>query len=336
MDIYSSKFISIVVCAYNEESTIHEKIKDILIKDKNGEVKEIIIIDDNSSDKTYEIAQNYSKENNKVVVMKNMYKEGKWGALVTGFAHARCEIICITDADVIFQKDTLEKALKLFQDPSVGGVTSNQKIILIRNGYENIPSVSFYEKFRNFFRTIESRIDSTTAFHGQCMFFRKGYFQLTMSDSMADDLDIAIRIRRNGYKTLFSSDSYYIEKMSDLSDKTTRHIFRRRAKAVAQTIIKHRDILFNAKYQKFGLICFPIEFFINIIFPFIIIAVLWVNAIGALLLSIKYKYNFLFIIFVLFLYANRNLVIMTWYQMISVISYIFNSKNSCMRWKTPR
>lgn len=334
MDNYSLKSLSVIICAYNEEKTIYKKIKDILIKDKNSEAQEVIIVDDNSSDKTFEIVQDYSKENNKVTIIKNMYKEGKWGALLTGFEHAQCEIICITDADVIFQRDTLEKALKVFSDPLVGGVTSNQKISLVKNGTENIPVVNLYEKFRNFFRRIESKIDSSTAFHGQCMFFRKSYFRLTMSDAMADDLDIAIRIRRNGYKTLFCNDSYYIEKMPDLSDKNTRRIFRRRAKAVVQTIIKHKDILFNTKYQKFGLICFPIEFFINIVSPFVIVAVLWVNVICALLLSIKYK--FLFIIFVFFFYATRNLLIITWYQMIAVISYIFNSKSNCMRWTTSR
>ena len=334
MEGYPSKTLSVIICAYNEEKTISCKIEDILAKDKNGKVQEIIIADDYSSDKTFEIAQNYSKNIKKVIVIKNRYKEGKWGAILTGFKYAQSEIICITDTDVIFQEDTLEKALGLFNDPAVGGVTSNQKIALIRNGKEGVPSVGFYEKFRNFFRTIESKIDSTMAFHGQCMFFRKKYLQLNATNAMADDLDIAIRIRRDGYRTLFCKDSYYIEKMPDFFDAISRRIFRRRARAVAQTIIKHSDVLFNSRYKKFGLICFPIEFFINIIFPFIIIVTLWGATVSILLLADRYK--FLIIFYLFFLFLNHKFLIMAWYQINAVISYLLQPRSRCIRWTTSR
>ena len=322
--------LSIIICAYNEEKTINKKIKDILAKDKAEKTLEAIIIDDNSSDKTFEIAQGCLKESKRLKVIRNAYKKGKWGAILTGFKHARGKIICLTDVDVIFQGGTLEKALELFIDPLVGAVVSNQKVS-IGGG---VPSVNFYERFRNFFRIIESRIDSTTAFHGQCMFFRKDCVELTEVGLMADDLDIAIRIRRNGYKTLFCKDSYYIEKEPNLFDEDSKRIFRRRARAVAQVLIGNKDLLFNSRYKKFGFICFPIEFFINIVLPFFIMAVVGSVAVGVLLFPVKYK--ILFVISLLFFLINYQLLKMAWYQMISVVSYLLNPRNTCIRWTTPR
>jgi len=289
--------LSMLICVYDEEKTIANKIENLLQNDKNSQIGEIIVIDDNSSDRTFEIAQRYVSD--KVKLIKNSHKKGKWGALVTGFEHAEGEIIGLTDADVMFEENTICEALKLFSNPLVGAVTSSQK---------TIPK-SAYEGFRNFFRKLESNIDSTSAFHGQCMFFRKKYLKLTPSNLTADDLDIAIRIRRAGYRTLFADKSYYIEKIAVPYDEVSEGIFRRRAKGVVQAMMKNMDILFNFRYRKFGLICFPIEFFINIILPFL--------AIGLLVI-------------------NQQWFKMAYYQTSAVVNYLQNPEDIYLRWKTKR
>ena len=334
MSINFLRNISIIVCAYNEQKTICNKIEDIADKDAKDSVDQVIIVDDNSTDKTFEIAQKCAKDYEKVIVVKNTHSKGKWGALVTGYEYAKGEIVCVTDADVMFEEDTLENALRLFDGPAVGAVTSNQKVILVKDRKETLPFVNFYERCRNFFRRLESQIDSTSAFHAQCMFFRRGYIALQESGLMADDLAIAIKLRRSGYKTLFCSDSYYIEKISRFFDKVSKSIFERRARAVTQTIIKNSDILFNSAYGKFGFICFPLEFFINIIFPFFAIATYIAAAIILLLLSSRYK---LFILLTVFLiYISRQMFILLWYQATSVIRYLINRKDICVSWTTVR
>ena len=335
MDSHTPNKLSIIVCVHNEEAVICAKIKDILEKDKNGSVQEIIIVDDNSSDDTFKLAEECSDGNDKISVIRNAYKEGKWGAIVTGFEHAHEDILCLTDADVSFEKNTIENALSLFSDHSVGAVTSNQKIVLVRDGKESRPSVGIYEEFRNSFRVMESRIDSTIAFHGQCMFFRKRCIELTADGRSADDLDIAIRIRRNGYRSIFCRDSYYIEKMEALTNKSSRRIFRRRAKAVAETLLKHKDLLFNARYGKFGLISFPIEFFMNIALPFFIIIFYVIVAMAILLLPVKYNFLILFL-FMFSLFIKRRFIIFPWYQMIGVINCLCNKKAGFRRWAPSR
>lgn len=129
MNKYPARTLSILICVYNEEKTIDNKIRNILAVDKNNEITEIIIVDDNSFDKTPEVVTNYSKMNEKIVLIKNIYRKGKIGAVVTGLKHARSEIVCVTDVDAFFEEDTLGNALKLFDDPLVGADTDDLGII---------------------------------------------------------------------------------------------------------------------------------------------------------------------------------------------------------------
>jgi glycosyltransferase involved in cell wall biosynthesis len=323
--------LSIVVCAHNEEVTIARKIEDIFRNDRSLRAQEVIIVDDYSDDATFEVAQGFLKQYDRLKVVKNSRQPGKWQALQCGIEEARGEIICMTDADVDFEPNTLENALRLFNDPRVGAVSSSQKIILCRDGRQDKPKVCLYEKFRNFFRRLESKIDSTTAFHGQCMFLRKKYLEFNRDNLMADDLDIAIRIRRLGLKTIFAPDSYSVEKLSrGFSRGLSRKIFQRRALAVAQTMLSNRDILFNQKYGKFGLFCFPLEFFINVILPFLAIAAL---ALAGLVLFLR---PLLFAVFLLFCFSIKDLISLVWFQAGAVLTIIFNPKAVYGRWITPR
>lgn len=86
--------ISVVIPVFNEENTIREVIKSVQDVDID---KEIIVVDDGSTDKTKEILQNLKEDNVKVLFHdRNL---GKGGALKTGFSHAKGDIIIPQDAD---------------------------------------------------------------------------------------------------------------------------------------------------------------------------------------------------------------------------------------------
>ena len=332
MDKHTPKTVSLLICAYNEEKTIGNKIENILSNDRNDSVKEIIIVDDNSFDKTIEIVDRYAQEYEKITALKNTHKKGKWGALVTGYGQAQGEIICISDADVMFEKDTLENALVLFDDLSVGGVSANQKNRLDKNGNEGQSFVSRYEMSMNLFRTVTSAVCSNVSSHGQCLFVRKAYLDLPGDGLMADDVYISILLSRKGYRVLFSKKSYYIEKLCDPFDKNSKKIFYRRAMAIAEAMIKNKDIIFNPRYKKFGLICFPIWFFLYVVFPFLVIIVLGITVSFLL----RYGHIFLLLIFLSMCIFCYKLLVMIWFQAVSVIKYIIKPKGNMSRWETCR
>ena len=106
--------ISIIIPCYNEENTIQVLIEKVLKFDLYK--KEIIIIDDCSTDKSREIIKQLVLENPTIkhfFLEKNM---GKGGALNKGFLEASGDIILTQDADLEYDPIDYPKLLKPFID----------------------------------------------------------------------------------------------------------------------------------------------------------------------------------------------------------------------------
>jgi len=89
--------LSIVVPAYNEESTLCEIIERLLADTEAGE---IVIVNDCSTDGTSAIADRLAQENSRIKVAHHPVNAGKTMALKTGFALTTGEVVIVQDADL--------------------------------------------------------------------------------------------------------------------------------------------------------------------------------------------------------------------------------------------
>ncbi len=107
--------LSIVIPAYNEGRTIHlilDKVKAVhLLHDIT---KEIIIVNDCSSDNTEQAIQAYIAANPEMNIqyLKHEVNQGKGAALHTGISHATGEYLVIQDADLEYDPDEYNYLLK--------------------------------------------------------------------------------------------------------------------------------------------------------------------------------------------------------------------------------
>ena len=104
--------ISVIIAARNEERNIKKSLSSII--SQNYENYEIIVVNDRSTDRTHEIADNIARQENRVKLLKIENLPAGWlgknHALQYGADNSTGDYLLFTDADVIMDKDTLRKA----------------------------------------------------------------------------------------------------------------------------------------------------------------------------------------------------------------------------------
>lgn len=107
------KKLSIVIPAYNEEKTIAEIISRVN-KVEVGLEKEIIVVDDGSTDGTAELLKQLANEKLKVIFHEK--NAGKGAALQTGFSRATGDIVLVQDADLEYDPKEYPRLLEPILD----------------------------------------------------------------------------------------------------------------------------------------------------------------------------------------------------------------------------
>lgn len=113
------KTVSIIIPVFNEVKTIDEILRRVFAVRVPGWKKEVIVVDDGSTDGTKEALAAWQRKCRVVLQPKN---EGKGAAVTTGFPLARGDIILIQDADLEYSPNDYPQLLKPFENEQVNVV----------------------------------------------------------------------------------------------------------------------------------------------------------------------------------------------------------------------
>jgi len=122
-------YVSVVVCARNEESLIRKCLDSLSILDYPREKLEIILVDDESEDKTMEIFREYAKNDGIFTVLSASGAPhdlpAKQRPLNLGIEHTKGEIVLVTDADCTVPPGWIKSHIKAYDEKTgiVGGIT---------------------------------------------------------------------------------------------------------------------------------------------------------------------------------------------------------------------
>ncbi|APH38530.1 glycosyltransferase [Methanohalophilus halophilus] len=273
--------ITVVIPTYNESEVIEHRIKNLKDIDYPTENIHAIIVDDQSTDNTVELAnkafQKYSISGEVIVKEK---RTGTNASVNLGVGKASTDFVVTTDADVTFEPDAVNNALgRLLSDEKIGAVCGELEPIARKDSFTTHSEKAYRDVYGRMC-SWESGLHSTYCFNGPLIMLRKKAFSPIPETKGASDAGMALRIIRNGYRCLYESSARFYEYITSDMDQQRRQKLRRSARLQEATL--HNLGLVSPKYGKFGLFVLPLRFVMFFIAPvsFFLAVVLWSIVLG--------------------------------------------------------
>jgi len=177
--------LSIIIPAYNEEAVIADCLSSVCNQTFSPEKYEVIIINNASTDKTKQVAQNFN------VKIIDEPKKGYVYALRTGCEKAQADIIAITDADTIVPNDWIEKIYNTYKKDS--------NIVAVGGGTILKPSFPFAKLAETFLNTTSPLFNYFIGYNFSVrkdIYRKSGGFRMDMN--LNTDTEFSMRLRKYG------------------------------------------------------------------------------------------------------------------------------------------
>ena len=260
-------FVSILVPAYNEELVIANTIRSLLASDYPS--YEIIVIDDGSQDNTSGIVT-WEFAGDERVRLLTVTNAGKAAALNTGLRYARGEIVIALDADTLFAPHTVGALAHRFYDKTLGAIAGNAKVgnrVNIVTRWQALEYITSQNMDRRAFASLNciTVVPGAVGAWRRDLLVEVGGFP---SDTLAEDQDLTLRIRRLGYRIGYEETAIaWTEAPHNLRSLAKQRF--RWAYGTLQCMWKHRDALLRPRYGALGFIAMPNVWIFQILFSLI-------------------------------------------------------------------
>lgn len=260
--------ITLVVPAYNEGPVIQQALRSLLALDYPR--YEVLVVDDGSTDDTYQKAMAIARESLRVPVrVVTKRNGGKADALNTGMTLAKGEFIVNMDGDTKLSVNALRACIRHFEDPRVGAVAGNVKVLNRENMLTRVQALEYVEglamarKAQSFFRVVN-------IIPGPMGMFRKSVLQQVGGydrDTFAEDCDLTLKLLMSGMHVVYeSSATAWVETPSTWLDLLKQRY--RWTRGILQAARKHRWVIWHPRKGGVNTFILWMMLFESILWPF--------------------------------------------------------------------
>ena len=248
--------VTIIVPAWNEEATIYKTVRSLLDLNYPEDRVEIFLIDDGSTDKTWNTMEKFTKYPN----IRIFHKEngGKYTALNLGLENVETDYLGCLDADSTADPESLVRIMSYFEkDPNIMAVAPS--IIAVN-------SVSFIQKAQEaeyhlavYLKKMLGFMGGIHVTPGPLTVFRKKVFDDLGPYRHAhntEDMEIAYRMQKNHYKIEQCNDAYVYTN----TPPTVKKLYKQRLRWIYGSInnmIDYRKLIFKKGYGDFSFFTLP-------------------------------------------------------------------------------
>jgi cellulose synthase/poly-beta-1,6-N-acetylglucosamine synthase-like glycosyltransferase len=195
--------VSLIITAYNEENKIEGKLRNSREVEYPSAQLEIIVASDSSTDRTDAIVSATPG----VKLVRADVRKGKEYAQKLAVQQATGEILVFTDTGTMLDKEAIRLLVRNFADPSVGAVSSTDKLV---NENNEIVGEGLYVKYEMLLRRLEHQVNSLVGLSGS-FFAARSEVCRDWADDLQSDFNTVLNSIKKGYRAVADDDviGYY-------------------------------------------------------------------------------------------------------------------------------
>ena len=203
----SLPYITLLICAYNEQDVVAEKMKNCNSLDYPKDRIRIMWVTDGSNDNTNNLLEKYDN----VDIVFTPERKGKTAALNHGIKEVKTDIVVFTDANTYLNTNSMKEIVRLFQDPKVGCVSGEKKVQSKNDRDGAAESEGLYWKYESTLKKWDSDLYSAMGAAGELFAIRTALYTEMPEDTLLDDFIMSMLIVQRGYRIAYTTDAYAME-----------------------------------------------------------------------------------------------------------------------------
>lgn len=307
--------VSVIIPGKNEGVHLFKLTKSLA--EQTYQNFELIIVDDGSDDQTPIIGKNFERLGLIHTFLRNDMRGGKASAANLALRYSKGNIIVHLDADCSFDCDAIENVIiPFYMDDKIGAVGGNVKVRNYKDSLCAKLQAIEYLKTVSVGRIITSQLGIYKIISGAFGAFRKDIIDQIGGWDIGPGLDgdITVKIRKSGYKTIFSPTAICLTNAPSTFKVLAKQRRRWDKSIIRFRVRKHHDVYLP--HQGFSWLTF-IALFENVFYNVILDMTWWLYIID---MVINYNSSLDFVI-----YMNLTLYfVFSFIQMLSI--YIFSER----------
>jgi cellulose synthase/poly-beta-1,6-N-acetylglucosamine synthase-like glycosyltransferase len=260
--------VTLIVPAYNEQSCLPNKIRNLRQIDYPVEKLETVFVSDGSTDCTNGILSSLQDAKIKVALLPK--RKGKSEALNVAVSHAHHDILVFSDASTLFAPDAVKNLTRHFSDPKVGIVCG---ALEFERTSESKQTEGVYWGYESMLRLMEARLGATLTASGALFALRRTAFRPLAPGTIIEDFVIPMKARDLGYAVLYDPEATATE----LAASSVVGEFTRRVRLAVGSFRALKGFL-TTGLDGFTSIAFVSHKLLRWVLPFLFIALLVSNA----------------------------------------------------------
>ena len=252
------KTVTFLVPCWNEEKTILATVASIKSLEYPQNKISIFLINDGSSDKSWEVMQGF--KNDPQIRLFDKENGGKHSALNHGLREVSTELVCSIDADTDLKSDALEKMVLFFvKDPKVDAVGGNVLIKKPKTIAQKAQSIE-YQMF-SFTKKMLAFLGGVLVVPGAFSVFKTEVVKKVGAWGTGhnlEDLELTYRLQTKGYKVEHSNEAIAITS----GPVSVKKLFKQRLRwgyGFLNNTYDYRYAFFNKQFGDFGFFTLPMS-----------------------------------------------------------------------------